>query len=189
MNDHGPLNPPGEPDLIREDAAGEPAPDPRTPVGRLPVALADDEIRARLARAARRGELPGYHAAPAAPTGRSAGPLFTITDFGFPFESRLLGRREPEAIAFEIKLKPLLPAIFIALLLLSVWPGVWFTESMLETYLPGTLLTKWVWWWYMILTVPFLPWAMWAAIKKSRLSARAEAERLLEKIRAALEAD
>jgi hypothetical protein len=185
MDDPGPLNPPEEPDLIGEASASEPAPDPRTPLPSLPVSIGDDEIRARLARAARRGDLPGYHA----PAERSAGPLFTITDFGMPFESRLVARREAEAIGFQIKLKPLLPAIFIALLLLSVWPGVWFTESMLETYFPDTLITNWVWWWYMILTVPFLPWAMWAAVKKSRTSARAEAERLLEKIRTALQAD
>lgn len=170
MSDHSPINPP-------ESPATSPAPDLRTPLPRLPTTLRDDEIRSRLGQAARRGRLPGYKAAEP-----GTGALFTITDFGVPFESRLIARREPDAIAFDLKLKPLFPAIFAALLLFTVWPGVWFTESMLETYLPNTLITTWVWWWYMILTVPFLPWAMWAAVNKSRVSARAEAEKLRERI-------
>lgn len=183
MSDHSPINQP-------EAEPGTPAPpdapalDPQAPLPAIPTPLDEDEIRDRLTRAARRGDLPGYHASP--PAAPSAGPLFTVTDFGIPFESRLVARREGEAITFELKLKPLFPAIFIALLIFTVWPGVWFTESMLETYLPDTWITTWVWWWYLILTVPFLPWAMWAAVKKSRITARQDAEKLLQRIQAAL---
>src|SRR5690606_19911272 len=91
-----------------------------------------------------------------------------------------------DALAFEIKLKPLFPAIFIALLIFTVWPGVWFTESMLETYLPDTWITNYVWWWYLATTVPFLPWAMWAAVKRSRATAREDAAKLIERIEKAL---
>jgi hypothetical protein len=154
-----------------------------------------DEIQRRLDALARRGKLPGF-SLPTEQRGAAGHvPIFTVSDFGQPFESRLTGVLEPPTPAgehagqtgrtrsrlrLERSLRPIAPWIFGVTLVLTVWPGLPLTDSLLATYFPS--LTIPTWWWYLPLTVPTAPWAMWAAIRKSRAAGRDEARKLIATI-------
>lgn len=152
-------------------------------------ALPAAEILDKLDTAARRGKLPGFQRGAAA----AGAPLFEITDFGTPFEARLLATfSQAEGgtlLTFPpIRLKPLFPWAFALILVLTIWPGAWLTDSMLRTY--WDWYSARAWWvtyaWYLPLTVPFCPMAMLSALRKSRDSAAAEIPAILDKIAAAI---
>ncbi len=117
----------------------------------------------------------------------SASGLFDVADFGRPFESNMIAEVESESpgctkLRFSLRAKPAVPLIFFLGLVLSVWPGVWLTDSMLRSYFTGYDYKTWMW--YLPMTVPFVPWGMWSAWKKSRASAFNEALDILDKISA-----
>jgi hypothetical protein len=161
-----------------------------TPLGRIDALssvrspLSGIEIVSKLDAAARRGRLPGFH------KGEGAA-LFRITDFGHPFEFILEANATPSGpcteLRFTLRMKPLLPRIFIASMILSVWPGVWLTDSMMQTYF-GWYNPNHLWWvtyaWYLPLTVPFVPLGIAQALKKSRINAQIGAIDLIGKIQA-----
>ena len=160
--------------------------EPLRTAGELPIIfspLSGVEILARLDGAARRGKLPGFH------KGQNDS-LFHLADFGSPFESALDATAVPTgagtSLSFELRLKPLMPWVFVACLVLSVWPGVWLTDSMLKTYFISWY-TMSFWWtcaWYMPLTVPFVPIAILQSLRRSRASAKHAAMELITKVRA-----
>lgn len=134
---------------------------------------------ARLDQAARRGKVPGF--APG-----SADVLFECEAFGQPFDGVVQARAqragEQTTLRFSTRMNRKMPWIFVIVSILTIWPGVWVTESMLATMFPSA---KWLWgttyWWYLILSVPTTPWYLWSAFKKSRASMQADAlERVAE---------
>ena len=144
--------------------------------------LSGVEIVAKLDASARRGKLPGFHKA-------DADILFKLTDFGTPFESILEARATPSGagtvLRFKPKLKPTMPWIFIATLVVSVWPGVWLTDSMIRTYFASySDVSFWITCaWYLPLTILPAPFAFMQAVKKSRRTAHEESLTLIETIR------
>lgn len=153
------------------------------------TALKPDEIITRLESASRRGKLAGWQSPAAKPP--PSGSIFSIKDFGRPFESVLIAHAAASPsgdtrLTFTTRVQPLFPAIYLIALVASVWPGVWLTDSLIRTYFTGYTFNTY--YWYLPLTVPFVPWGMWSAWKKSVHSARAEAHALVEKVRAALAA-
>lgn len=151
-----------------------------------------DAIVARLDEAARRGKLPGFSDARSGGGAGAGGALFTITDFGSPFESVMVAtalRADSDTrLSFEVRVKPLMPAVFAAVLVVTVWPGVWLTDSLLRTYSSWYMsLPDWVTYaWYLPLTAPFCPPAFLAAVRKSRAAAAMEAQELVAKVAALL---
>lgn len=102
--------------------------------------------------------MPGFRA------GAQRGEFSTLA-FGAPFDHDLIGMASVEAgqtlLTFRLRMLQKLPAIYVALIAVSVWPGVWLTESMLNTYFSWYRLN--IWWtcaWYIPLTVGPVPW-MW----------------------------
>lgn len=171
-----------------DSAAGVSLSDSRT-LPRVDVLLSPVEIVARLETAARRGRLPGFHRAGA--EGRGGGTsdaLFVLTDFGTPFESVLEGLARAQGagcvLTFRTRLKPLMPWVFTLMLVASVWPGVWLTDSLIRTYFPSYDIATWKW--YIPLTAPFVPLAIWSAVKRSRAAGHAAAEELIRKIQGLL---
>lgn len=165
--------------LSKSPSAAHPGP---TALPAVQSPLSGIEVVKRLDEAARRGRLPGF----------SRGPgdgHFQLADFGAPFESILHARTVLSGsgceVRFHTRLKPLAPWIFFAVLVLTVWPGVWLTDSMLKTYFdgygakPDSIPT---WWWYVPLTIICIPLSMYPALKRSRASAHKEALSLIEKI-------
>jgi hypothetical protein len=142
------------------------------------TSLSPEVVRDLLGTAARKGKMPGLMNASV------PGAVFGISDFGHPFESVLQGHLSEGRISFTIRLKPLMPLVTLAILIATVWPGVWFTDSMLRTYFSGYQYQTWMW--YLPLTIPTVPWVMWSTIKKSRVSARADAPELIEKVAIAI---
>lgn len=162
----------------------------------LPVAA----VVERLDGLARQGKMAGFHAGP--PKGKAGlggGPAdvaFHVTDFGMPFETVLTAHARPgvggeqgqTVFDFSMRLRPLMPLVFLVVLITTVWPGVWLTDSLLRVYFPsyGSFLDTraWAtWMWYLPLTVPFVPLSMWTAVKRSRASGYTEAKEIVQRIR------
>lgn len=164
----------------------QPTPSPEAPatLDELVVAMTPERIVETLEVQARRGKMPGFQAC-----AKGRGELFLFTDFGTPFESVLSARATDAGggvtkLSWRVAMKPRLPIVYLAVLVFTVWPGVWLTDSMIRTYWTGYDYSTWMW--YLPLTAPFVPWAMWSSIKKSRASARAEAAELVRQVGAAL---
>ncbi len=162
---------------------------PLAPMPRLRTSLSTEDVRRRLDAAARKGRLPGLHL-----EGTSDTELFEVREFGRPFESSLIavrasragggadgGADAPGDIEFRVKLRPTIPWIFAIVLIVSIWPGIYLVDSMLRHYFSWYSSIQ-TWWWYLPLTVPTSPWAIWSAVKKSRASAAAEAGAIIQKI-------
>jgi hypothetical protein len=118
------------------------------------------------------------------------GDLFSIADFGHPFESVLSARAEGTGeggtrLSFAIRMKRTMPAVFLTLLIATVWPGVWLTDSMIRSYFTGYSFHTWMW--YLPLTIPCIPWFMWSASRKSRVSGEGDGLELIEKVAAVVE--
>lgn len=147
------------------------------------VPIGTSEIKARLEAAARRGKFAGFR-----PSERGA--LFGVHDFGGPFESVLRatpggpGTTGGTTLDFTLSLRTGLAWVYFALLVATVWPGVWLTDSMLRTYFTGYDFQTWMW--YIPLTAPFVPWAMRLAIRRSRARGRLAAEPIFDSIAAIL---
>jgi hypothetical protein len=173
-----------DPAVIPNPAASIAPSAAQSAAGALPEiasSLSGVEIVSKLDAAARRGKLPGFHKG-------EGDVLFRLTDFGTPFESILEARTTPSGsgsvVRFVPRLKPTMPWIFVVTMIVSIWPGVWLTDSMLRTYFASYPVGFWVTCiWYLPLTIIPTPFAILQAIRKSRASAHAEALSLIEKIR------
>jgi hypothetical protein len=151
---------------------------------RIRTPFSASRIRDAVDQASRRGKIPGISL-------EQGGDNFKITDFGQPFESILAasvrGNQVTSIIQFRSRLKPLMPVIYAIVLLLSIWPGIWLTDSMLRAYFSWYRIPTW--WWYLPLTVPTSPWMMWAAVRKSRASGHIAAVDLIGKVAAAVDGE
>jgi hypothetical protein len=160
----------------------EPPPPGLPPGGACALSRAD--LLRRLESAARRGKLAGYKPLP------SPG-LFEVEAWGTPFEGALqavegapgAGASATTTWTYRTRLRPAWPWGFGVALVLSVWPGVVLTESMLGAMLPGW---TWLWgttyWWYLPLSIIGGAWAMWVALKRSRATVHASAHEMAAKI-------
>ena len=138
------------------------------------------EIRRRLDLAARRGRVPGLHI--------GADPmLFYVDGCGAPFEHHLVATGSPEGsgmrISFSLRRLSRMPRVFAVLILLSVWPGVYFMDQLI----PG----EWNWirteYWYLPLTILPIPWFWRSTARKSEAIAVEDSRSIIEKIRAEFE--
>lgn len=172
---------PGKPDISDQHAAAlAPA--------QLHAPAPPDDLMESLARAGRRGRLPGF--------ARIDNRRFRLDCDAVPFEYEILAEVEPEPesrgsrISLRTRRKPLFPAIFAVTLVITVWPGVWLTDSLLATYWGAygqwTADMPWLTYaWYLPLTALPLPWLWASLVRKSRAMAAESAA----KQRAALEAE
>lgn len=134
----------------------------------------------RLEAEARRGRFAGWNAEQG-----PGGQIGTLSDFGTPFESRMVVRAERAAdgggtlLRFERRIQPRVPLIVLVALIATVWPGVVLTDSILRTYWASYDYRTWMW--YLPLTAPFVPLAMWSAWKKSDASGAHAARELIQR--------
>lgn len=151
-----------------------------TALPRVNAPVPPAQMATLLESAARRGKLAGY-----APR-RDGG--FEVTAFGEPFDHDLRGLVEPtpggSIVRFSLHMRPKLPAFYVVLIAVSIWPGVWLTHSMLITYFSWYKIQTW--WWYIPLTVVPLFWMVPRMIVRSRAAVRASALEQVEKIREAV---
>ena len=96
----------------------------------LTTGLGREEIVRRLDGAARRGKLAGFVA-------RTGEDLFEVEAYSAPFDHVLVARLAggPEGrLTFRLRMLRKLPLIYAVVLVLSLWPGLPLTHSMLVTY-------------------------------------------------------
>lgn len=144
----------------------------------LDTPLSPEEIRRRLDRAARRGDVPGL-------TSPRGSELFGIEELAGPFDYRLSAFASPgngsTRITWALRMLPKVPVIVGVVIVLTIWPGVWLTDSMLRTYWPAYDFATWTW--YIPLTVLPLPWSLAGMIRRSRTQARTTAGELIAAVR------
>ncbi len=134
----------------------------------------------RLETLAKRGKLAGFHKGmPPA--------LFEAAAFGQPFDYRLVAHATSAGggtrLSFALKLPPKVSIVYAIVVVLSIWPGVWLTDSMLRTYFSWYTLSMWgTCAWYLPITVLPLPWMYKKHFVGSRAAATADAAELIQKI-------
>jgi hypothetical protein len=129
-----------------------------------------------------RGKLPGFEQVDGG---------FRVRAYGDPFDYWLTGMVSDEGggsrIAFELKVAPKMPLVFLIVAILTVQPGMWLTHSMLSTYFPWYGANVQTWWWYVPTCVLPLPWMLWRMWNKSKAAAEVHAAEQHEKIAAVVD--
>lgn len=150
---------------------------------RVRTELSTEEIARRAARQSERGKLPGYKARP-------ADGLFECAAFGNPFDYRLVATHESGEVRFAAKLKPRSPAIFWAVMAFTVWPGVIFTDSLLNTWFGWYPNETWITYaWYIPLTLLPLPWLHKAVMNRTRTAALVHAHEQIHRLADAMDGE
>lgn len=139
----------------------------------LSTTLADEEIMRRLDGAARRGKLAGFH-----PHARPA--LFSVTAYGDTFDYRLIATRVGAELRFALQTPLRVLAIFWGSLAITIWPGMWLTDSMLTTYFSWYQIPTWTW--YLPVTLLPVPWMLKTVFGKSRVAAVQHAQEQITRI-------
>lgn len=158
--------PPVEPAASGPDASGT------LDWNRLPVVvspLGPAEAMEKLRLASKRGRMPGFE--------QRDGGSFTVELFGTPWDRLLQGVIAAEGsgskVSFVRKDKRLLPGVWLAALVLSVWPGVLLTDALIPASW-GWIGTH-VWAWYLPLTIIGNVWTWIWAVRKADATTRASA--------------
>jgi hypothetical protein len=134
------------------------------------------EIRDRLTTLSRRGRLAGFDPKPA------DGSLFSASAHGHPFDSLLLANLDAGRLTFRLLMLRKMPLIFAAILLFTIWPGVYFMDEVIAQFLPG-LWRPWVtYYWYLPITILPIPWMWRRTMARSTSSAREHARETIETI-------
>ncbi len=117
---------------------------------------------------ARAGKLPGFH--------RLAPTSFSARIFGQPFDRDLIvdaaDSPNGSVVRLSSRLRRKFPVIFVIVAIFTVWPGVWLTDSLIQTYFTGA--SSWIiktWMWYLPLSIIPLPFAARSMWRKSQIAA------------------
>lgn len=117
---------------------------------------------------ARSGSLPGFV--------RTSPTSCASRIFGQPFDRDLrieaTDVAQGSVVQLRTRLRRKMPIIFAVVAVLTVWPGVWLTDSLIQTYFSGA--SNWViqtWMWYLPLAIIPLPFAARSMWRKSQASA------------------
>ena len=146
----------------------------------LRITATGQAIVQKLEEAAKRGRLAGFE--------RGSGDvLFKTCAFASPFDGELHARAtasgDATELRFSTRMKQKLLWVFIVVLVLSIWPGLPITESLLASLLPSL---PWLWkstiWWYLPLSIIGSPWAVYSAVKKSKAEMAVSAVEMVGKI-------
>lgn len=147
------------------------------------------ECLRRAERLSKRGKLPGFARSAAKGPG-----LFTCAAFGAPFDYQLIidhwQMGNDRGITFRAERLKRLPTIYAIVLALTVWPGVIFTDSLLNTWF-GWYPNPWwfTWAWYIPLTLFPIPWIWRSVSRKSEASALGHAYEQIEKLTATMDGE
>ena len=164
--------------------------DPSTQLPSVRTPMSPAEVVTHAEKLSRRGKLPGFE--------RTAGDaLFKAAAFGNPFDADLICSATESGgettLRFETALRKKLPAIAILLLVVTIWPGVWLTDSMLGAYWPTygkwTVDMPWLTYaWYLPVTVLPLPWMLKKIVARNTAAVDEHAREQIAKISGAVAA-
>ncbi|MBX3353709.1 MAG: hypothetical protein KF684_12320 [Phycisphaeraceae bacterium] len=129
---------------------------------------------------ARSGKLPGFE--------RDAETACRARVFGQPFDRDLFIDAAESAgsgciVRLRTQLRRRVPVIFVLVGVLTVWPGVWLTDSLIQTYFSaaqGWAIKTWMW--YLPITILPLPFAAKSMWRKSQVQAAEHFAELQERI-------
>lgn len=156
------------------------------------TSLGADAVVARVRALSKRGKLPGFEAG-------GHGGLFSCAAHGSVMDKRLIALADPAGagagtrLRWSLRLDRRIPVTLGVLLVVSVWPGLPITDSLLRTWFdwyarifaPDRSVKTWMW--YLPLTVLPAPW-VWIALKrKTDVLTAAAAREAIEKIARAVE--
>lgn len=131
--------------------------------------LAPAEAMDKLRVASKRGRMPGFE---------QRGPgTFSVELFGTPWDRLLEGAIAAEGTGSSVRFvrrdKRLVPGLWLAALVLSVWPGVILTDALIPASW-GWIGTH-VWAWYLPLTIIGNVWTWIWAVRKADATTKASA--------------
>ena len=157
---------------------------PLAPPPPIHAPMTPAEAIGRLDRASKQGKLPGFE--------RRGDEGFRALVYGEPFDREMLSdvRADGDGCVIDCRLRLLkrMPTMAIALVAVSISPGVWLTDSMIQSYFPGYPDSFWVTAaWYLPLTVIPLPWMLRSMWRKSEGIAREELVKTVGRIVRAVE--
>jgi len=142
------------------------------------------EIVSILEALAKKGKLPGFE-----PNGVPG--LFRVDAFGMPSDYDLVAEAVGDSAGTQLRFKlvsqrkfHLIMAISIVL---TIWPGMWMTDSMLRTWFRSYDFATWIW--YVPLMILPLPWLWYSATRKSRIAAAAHAVEQLTTIAGSIDGE
>jgi hypothetical protein len=155
---------------------------PAAPTAALPSLLVSHDVQqvgTKLDALSKRGKLPDF---------RREGSGFRLSAYGNQMDMTLLGqvtaRDGGSEIRFALERQWKLIWVYAAITVLTVWPGMALTDSMLSTYFSGYDFATWKW--YVPLVVVPTPIFAWFEIRKSERMAKVSAIELIERIHAVL---
>lgn len=166
--------------------AERPSDTPDQPTSGLPAPLSISADKLSIVRRMRalsqRGKLPGFE---------ETADGFKALAYGWIFDFDLAYRIDESprgcSLTPALLLKRRMPAIVLAVLIFSVWPGVWITDSMLATYFSWYPHEFWkTCAWYLPLTIIPMPWVWKTAMTRSRLLAEESARELADRVQSEL---
>jgi hypothetical protein len=147
----------------------------------LTVAMSREEVVRRLDAAARRGKLAGFE-------NHASEYLFEVEAYSLPFDHRLLAHAEETGdrtrLTFRMQMTRKAPIIFAISMILTLWPGLPLTHSMLLTYFAWYHYSERVTaaWYLPVFVLPLLWWVP-RMIRKSRAAAAESAKEQVLKLR------
>lgn len=133
---------------------------------------------------ARAGKLPGFE--------RDSDTACRARVFGQPFDRELFidaaeGAGTGSIVRLRTQLRRRVPVAFVVVGVLTVWPGVWLTDSLIQTYFSAA--QSWAiktWMWYLPITILPLPFAARSMWRKSQAQAAEHFAELQERIAQAI---
>jgi hypothetical protein len=151
----------------------------------LRVAMGAPAVLDALLRRSQQGKLPGFRRADSTASGP---PGFVVDIQGTIYDRDLIGSIHPalggSEIRFTSRLRRRLPWIVIVVTVLTFWPGVLLTDSLLTTWFSWYPKQMWVTAaWYLPLCVLTIP-VLWKQYKASEKAAEAHLRETLAKLAA-----
>ncbi len=160
------------------------APAAADPLPALTAPLSPGEALGRLAAASKRGRLAGFLRLPGSPASCRVGIEAGVYDHDLAVRfSPLAGDPAGHScVTFDLRLRRRLPIIMVVVVLISFWPGLPLTDTMLrQSFLSYNELPIETWWWYLPLMVISLP-ALWKQFRVAQRRAGEEARRVIATI-------
>lgn len=137
------------------------------------------QVCSKLDALSKRGKLPDY---------KREGSQFRLSAYGNQMDMTLAGHIAAvdggSEIHFELQRQWKLIWIYAAVTVLTLWPGMALTDSMLSTYFSGYDFATWMW--YIPLVVLPTPIFAWREVRKSERMAVVSAGEMIERIRGAM---
>ena len=142
--------------------------------------LSPHEVIQRLSKKAKMGRLAGFaQISPSDQTGGTTG--FKLLVSGGIYDYSLVTRLTPNPaggskLTFSLELLKKMPWIAAGLIVVSIFPGLQVTHSMLVTYFSWYRIETW--WWYLPMVLLMIP-VMYKQFAAGRTAAKAEASELV----------